>query len=77
VQPNSNSQAMDRLLRAIETADVPATQVVGEVDWSNMNEAMLGLGFDLMSIDEFCRLPKRDVVQGYHEGKLLLFRQMR
>jgi len=42
-----------------------------------MNEAMLGLGFDLMSIEEFCRLPKRDVVQGYHEGKLLLFRQMR
>ena len=71
------SESMDRLIQAIETADIPATQVVSEVDWANMNAAMLGLGFDLMSIEEFCRLGKRDVVQGYHEGKLLLFRQMR
>ena len=56
---------------------VPATQVVHEVDWSNMNAAMMGLGFDLMSIKEFCRLNKADVVRGYYEGKLLLFRQMR
>ena len=67
---------MDRVnqLLAKEYENVPATQVVKEVDWQNMNEGMACLGFHLCSIEEFCRADKADVVRAYHEGKLLLFR---
>ena len=69
-------EQMNRLL-AKEYEQVPATQVVKEVDWQNMNEAMVMLGFNMATIEEFCKMSKADVVQGYYEGKLLLFRQTR